>query len=378
MRIAYVFDHRLPSTGADTEQLVHMVSALGEEGADVTLVLPRILGRATPTPAQLAAYYGVAPSFRVTAIPGPFPTVRPLEKPAHALAGALLVRRTRADLVYTRNLPTALAVRAALGPPVLFETYRPWPRQYPATRPLFSALARAPGSFRMVLHSRYAMASFLAAGFPADRMLVAHNGWDPRKFEPRLSRTEARRRLGLPLDRPLVVYTGRVTPKKGLLGVLDMARALPEADFLFVGSEGDGPVERAARSVPNVSIVGWTDPARLPIYLYAADVLLIPPTTAPLANVGNTVLPIKTFAYLAAGRAIFAPASPDLAEILRHEENAFLVPPDDWPAATRGLRRLLGDPALAERIARGALEQARGGTWRRRAQQVLAFAAPMT
>lgn len=377
MRIAYVFDHRLPSTGADTEQLVHMVAALGEAGADVELVLPRIPGRQVPSPDDLAAYYGVPPSFRVRALPGPFPTVRALEKPGFAAVGALARAVRTADLVYTRNLPTAVAVRLAGGPPVLFETYRPWPDQYPASRWLFRGLFRARGSFRMVLHSHYAMERFLRAGLPADRMLVAHNGWDPRKFEPRLSKHEARTRLGLPMDRPLVVYTGRITPKKGLLGVLDMARRLPHVTFLLVGSEGEGSVEREARSMPNVRVEGWTDLASLPPYLYAADVLLIPPTAAPLSKVGNTVLPIKTFPYMASGRAIFGPRSPDLAEILRHGDNAFLVEPDDWDAATAGLRSLLEDPETAERLGRRARADAEGGTWQARAQRVLDFAAPM-
>ena len=377
MRIAYVFDHRLPSTGADTEQLVHMVSALGEAGADVELVLPAILGRPAPTVAELAAYYGVAPTFRIATLPGPFPTVRPIEKPGHAVAGALARRVRSADLVYTRNLPAAVAVRLSGGPPVLFETYRPWTHQYPATRPLFAALSRARGGFRMVLHSDYARRHFLRDGFPDERMLVAHNGWDPKKFEPRLSRAQARERLGLPMDAPLVVYTGRVTPKKGLAGVLDMARRMPDVRFLLVGSEGEGPIEIAARRLPNVTVVGWTDLAGLAPYLYAADVLLIPPTVGPLDAVGNTVLPIKTFPYMASGRPIFGPRSPDLAEILHHGDNAYLVEPDDWDGAVAGLRRLLSDADLRERLGARARADAEGGTWQRRARRVLDFAAPM-
>ena len=64
---------------------------------------------------------------------------------------------------------------------------------------------------------------------------------------------------------------------------------------------------------------------------------------------------MKTFAYLAAGRAILAPRSPDTAELLRDDDTAWLVPPDD-PARPRrrALTRLAGDAALAARLGENA------------------------
>ena len=51
-------------------------------------------------------------------------------------------------------------------------------------------------------------------------------------------------------------------------------------------------------------------------FLFAADILMIP--EPKVKTVGNTVLPMKLFQYLAAGRAIYAPDAPDTAELLTH------------------------------------------------------------
>jgi glycosyltransferase involved in cell wall biosynthesis len=106
-------------------------------------------------------------------------------------------------------------------------------------------------------------------------------------------------------------------------------------------------------------------------YLYAADVLLIPPTRGPLETVGNTVLPMKTFLYQAAERAILGPATPDVTEVLRDGLSARLVPPDAPETAAAALRDLLADEALRARLAASARAEVQ--TWQARAERVLAF-----
>jgi len=88
----------------------------------------------------------------------------------------------------------------------------------------------------------------------------------------------------------------------------------------------------------------------LPVWLHAADLLLIPPSRAPLDQFKNCVLPIKLFSYLAAGRPILAPEAPDTAELLADGGNALLVPPGEPETAARALDRLLGDSKLADRL----------------------------
>jgi glycosyltransferase involved in cell wall biosynthesis len=108
-------------------------------------------------------------------------------------------------------------------------------------------------------------------------------------------------------------------------------------------------------------------------WLYAADVLVIPPSLEPLERHGTTVLPIKLFLYLAAGRVVLAPNAPDTAELLIDDVNAALVPAGDAETTATTLRLLAADTARAERLARGALQTAANLTWDARAANIEAF-----
>jgi glycosyltransferase involved in cell wall biosynthesis len=224
-----------------------------------------------------------------------------------------------------------------------------------------------------VLHSHYARDHFARLGLPDEKLLVAHNGYDPRRFEGAPDKLTLRRELCLPIDAKVATYAGHVNATKGLDIVLSAAARLPELRFLLVGSSGHGLVERLARAHANVTLVPWQPFDRTVHYLLASDVLIQPPSRVPLAVVGNTVLPMKLFLYLAAGRPILAPDTPDVRELLRHDHNALLVTPGDVSATAAALTRLTHDAALAARLGENAGATAQGLTWDARAAEIERF-----
>jgi glycosyltransferase involved in cell wall biosynthesis len=373
MRIAYVFDQLLPRTAADTEQVVNTVSALGRCGVQVDLILPRARGAEPPTAAALADWYDVEPTFGVQTVPGVYPAHRGLEKVGHALTGPWSEVTRSADFVYTRNVPTLLALLSFAKQPVVYEHFRPWPQQSRAMAVLFGRIARLRRAPALVMHSEYAAKTYWDVGFSPARTLVAHNGWDPRLMEPALDRDAARAQCGIDHRGPVVVYSGHVNERKGLGTLLALAQAFPAAKFVLVGSEGRGAIEIQAEAIPNVEIRPWCSRRELVPFLYAADILALPPSSGPLQQVGNTVLPLKTFIYLAAGRAIFGGDTPDVRELLRDGVNARLVRPDDHDAARTAMAELLDDATLRERLASAAKHDAADLTWAARGRRIAAF-----
>jgi glycosyltransferase involved in cell wall biosynthesis len=227
----------------------------------------------------------------------------------------------------------------------------------------------------LITHSDAARESFLSASFPPERARTLVNGYDPADWIRRPSRAEAREQLGLHPSRPLVVYTGHVGPRKGMPIVLDVAANVPDVDFAIIGGNPSEvqALERDAhaRGLHNLRCFGFRPARELPPFLLAADVLFIPPTLAPLERHGRTVLPMKIFSDLAAGRPILAGRLPDVAEVLIDGDNARLVTPDAPGEATRALRDLIGDPAQAERLSCGALASAASLTWDDRGRRLL-------
>ena len=362
MKILFAFENSLPSAEADAEVFITTARYLRPHLAASWLHVPA--ARENLAAAEALADMPVIRAFA------------PLKPAAlrHFLCGLTIgLRREfhQADLVYTRNLWVAW-VAILYGQRVVFDHYRPWPEQIPPLQRWLYKLFSHPRFLGSVCHSNYTMQKYLALGVPAEKLRCIHNGFEPKRFAAPVPLAEAKRRIGVAESAKTVVYTGRVNYKKGLELVVEAAKQLPQLTFLFVGSYGEGPIEALAREVPNILVVPWQSEATLGNYISAADVLLVPPSLQPLAKFGSTVLPLKLFFYLGAGRPILAGNTPDVAEVLKHDETAWLCAPDDLAALVAGVEALTEDEALAARLAAGAAADSQNYSWSARAETIFA------
>lgn len=370
MRLAYPVLWPRLGRDASQEQTVKTAAALGRHGVDVTLILPR--GRRDPAlgARDLRLWFGVEGDFQVSQVASPWAGPNLVTSCFWLLQIFRSSELRSADLLYSR-VPAMIGAGQICPIPFATEQFRLWPDQWPFLRPHVRRTALHHRCLGYILHSEHAAQSYRRAGVPEARLLVAHNGADPGT--PPADRSVARERLRLPAEAAIAVYAGRVNERKGLDQILALADLRPATLFLLVGSEGEGPVEAQARRRPNVRVVAWEGPERLPFYLAAADALLIPPSREPLDRFGTSVLPLKTFAYLAAGRPILAPRTPDVAELLVDGGNALLVEPGNPEEAAAALDRLIGDRRLAARLGEAAAQTAQGLSWDRRAALIAGF-----
>ena len=158
-----------------------------------------------------------------------------------------------------------------------------------------------------------------------------------------------RRDLGLPAL-PVVLYSGNFEPYQGVRILVDAARLVPEACFLFMGGEPAEIAALKARAIlqgaaDRCLFSGKRPPTELPAFLAVADVL-----ASPRHQGQNT--PFKIFTYLASGKPLVATRIPTHTQLL-DDSLAFLVEPTPEGLAT-GIRQALSDPAGAQaRAARG-------------------------
>src|SRR5205807_5254955 len=102
-----------------------------------------------------------------------------------------------------------------------------------------------------------------------------------------------------------------------------------------------------------VSLPGLVPYTDMPAYLAACDVLVSP--HGRQADGGEFFgSPTKLFEYMAAGRPIVASAVGQIAEVLRDEQSALLVPPDDPQALCKAIVRLVDDAFFRARLAQAA------------------------
>ncbi len=375
MKIAYLTDQFLPRTSADTEQLVSMAAALSlRPKIEVKLIAPEYAHKNPPTVNDLNDYYHTSGIFILNHIRIPFSFIRGIEKIWYALKAAFLLNKDKPEVVYTRNIPVILAAICFTKLPIFFETYRPWPDQNFVANLFFKWLRKKKQMAGIILHSRYAAKSYLAVGYLEEQLIVAHNAISMEDFlKDNSSKQELRERLGLPDSKQVVTYTGHISPQKGLDRMLKLARHFTNVLFLMVGSEREGVIEKKAKALANVKVIGWQDKIAVFQYLRASDVLYIPTSTKARDQAGNTVLPLKTFIYKASGTAILAPDMEDIREVITHGNTGLLVKPDDIEEEIKGLKSLLSDAEFRSKSGKKAAEEISENTWKDRADKILSF-----
>lgn len=212
-------------------------------------------------------------------------------------------------------------------------------------------------------------------GVPAERITVIPNGIDRARFPADPDTVAAKRALGLE-GRLVLGFTGFVRAWHGLEEVVDLLAELRGDQSAHLLVVGDGParetLERRADELgvrDRLTVTGVVERDAVTGYAAAFDIALQPAVT-PYAS------PLKLFEYMALGRAIVAPDTPNIREILTDGRDAVLFPAATPGALGKAVRRLCGDPDLRQRVAAGAMltVEQRDLTWDGNAERVAGLA----
>ncbi len=209
-------------------------------------------------------------------------------------------------------------------------------------------------------------------GVPAARISVIPNGINPARFGHVPETAQAKRDLGL-APGLVLGFTGFIRGWNALERIVDVVAAHGERLGLHMLVVGDGPARpdllaHAASSgvgdrITITDVVERDDVAR---HVAAFDIAVIPGLT-PYSS------PLKLFEYMYLGRAIVAPDTENIREILTHGINALLFAPDLPGAMEAAILTLCEDDALRTRIGTAARQQIDTAqlTWAHNANRVV-------
>lgn len=402
-RVWLVANARIPAPRAQSLQVVQAAAAFVRAGRPTTLVhAARADAPGAPEPDGTAETDRTRAAFaddvagRCALPPGPRPAFRAAacldwidrvpralqfaparaQELSFARSAARLVAREAApeDLVLTREVEVAYALRRR--PRTFLELHRV-PEGRLRRRWLVRAAAALDGVVAISGGVREDLLGLLAsapgAARDAEHVLVAHDAFDLARYTARYDRDDACRALGLDPERPVVVYTGGLLQWKGVEVLVDAAHdpRLESAQVVIAGGmDADvAGLRRYAAGLRNVRIDGFQPAARVPLYLAAGDVGVVPNRARPTISAKYTS-PLKVFEAMAAGLPLVASDLPSLREVLGEDE-ALFVRPEDSRALADGVARLLADGP--DRARRAARMQARAPlhTWDARAATML-------
>jgi glycosyltransferase involved in cell wall biosynthesis len=181
-------------------------------------------------------------------------------------------------------------------------------------------------------------------------------------FHP-VARAEARQKVGLEASKKVIVYVGRLLPRKDIRNIVRALALLVRQSasredapqLMVVGGESEQPDPTATYEIDelqklaselgvidHVLFTGKRQPELLRYYYSAADVAVTTPWYEPFG-----LTPLEA---MACGRPVIGSAVGGITFTIKDGETGLLVPPRDPEALAARLQRLLGQPDLRRRM----------------------------
>jgi len=362
VKIIYLSNSKIPSEYANSVHVMKMCSAIAKLGHEVTLYAKRANNRAG-NPYDL---YGVEPDFLISYFKSP-----PQKKKAkirNILFRFKMRRRLikcSADLIYTRNAK-ALSIIATLGKSFVIEQHA-----IPKNKGIVDKLFKSKNFKRLVVISESLKRDFLKifSSLKPHLITVAHDASDPVVINKKKLNAANGFHVG---------YVGSLYPGRGMEILEQLLKLCPWAHFHIVGGFGNGLTKWQERlsSMRNVTFYGHVWHPKAMQLISCFDVVIAPyqeKVSVPGGiDTSKWMSPLKIFEYMACAKPMIVSNLPVLREVLSHEKNALLVPPDDSRAWFLAIKRYFEDPELMDRISKQARHDLEiNYTWMERAKKVL-------
>ena len=377
MKMAYLSESVIPSTAANSVHVMKMCKAFSENGCRLVLLVPQLHNHKEYNYDSFD-FYGVAPSFamvRLDKIPLLGPSL------SYGIKCYRDLSRIHPDIVISRSLFGSLFAVYA-GFPVMYEFHQPISDFGIRTAVLFRQLIKNRSFLGLVVVTQ-ALRDWYLKNFriPEEKVLVAADGADLPLSSCDLQKADINL-PGISQGGYHAAYVGALYEGKGMEIVLSLARSCPDVNFHIVGGRVKDIEHWIAKApgLKNVFFHGFYPHAQVFSIMKKMDVLLAPNLNSVkgyggITDIGRWTSPLKLFEYMAAKKPILASNIEVLREVLVHEKNSILCDPDDHDAWQTGLRRLLDDRELAERLTQAAFDDlTEKYTWSKRAETLLAFA----
>lgn len=379
LRLLYIANQRMPIEKAYGIQIAKMCEAFAINSIDVTLLLPK---RKNPIYKTVFDYYDIKKNFKIVQLYSPdfyfrgiFDKVAFIIKQTiSALVLFCHAFRSVYDVIYSRDeLPIYLL--SFFKNNLIFEAHR-----FSRKRYIFYRRFRK-NNVKIVSISQGLKNEFIRYGFTAINILVAHDGVDLEQFNIDKTQLECRNILKLPLNKNLILYTGHLYEWKGAHVLLEIARNFKNTNdilFVFVGGTDSDVKDFKNRvrmmELTNVMIVGLVPYSRVPLYLKAADILVLPNSGKEDVSRLYTS-PLKMFEYMASGKPIIASSLPSIREVL-NSHSVFFSQPDSVISLTTVINEVINNMPEAEKRAKQGLQDVIRYSWNTRARNILDFIRP--
>ena len=273
---------------------------------------------------------------------------------------AALLRRTRAEAVFSwmskSHLYGSPAAALARIPALWYQHGMP---SNASRLEMAATLLPARGILACSIAGARAQAQML----PPRPLAVVYPGVELERFEPTVLPTpaDARRRLGLPTEGPLIGIVGRLQRWKGIHVLIEampqVLQSYPDAHCVVVGGRHDLEADYLPyleRRIEELGLAKFVIMAGLqsnvPEWMQAMDIIVHASDREPFGLV--------IIEAMALGKPVVAGDAGGPTEIITHGVHGLLTPFGDVDALASAILRYLHDPDFAHGLAQAARERA--------------------
>ncbi len=276
------------------------------------------------------------------------------------------------ELVYCRPYEAAnYCIKNQI--PTIVETH--WPN---INNPEFRRFAKlSKNSFFkgiVTIHPRIER-KLIAAGIPAEKILILDDAVDLEKYSISLDKTKLREELHLPLNKKIIEYTGGLMEGRGIDTILEAANLLRDNELSFYiigGSEKEiekwKEFAKKKEIHADINFLGFIENQKIPQFHKAADVLLAPYSIR--CTTVDWMSPIKIFEYMASKVPIIASDVVRMKEICNNNECLFFKA-DDAQDLSNKISLLNKDKNLQEKLVQNAYDKSKEHTYNIRCTKIL-------
>lgn len=367
----YIANIRLPTEKAHGIQIMKMCEAFALSGESITLLLPKRRNVIKDNP---FAYYKVQDIFSIKYLPT-LDLVRfgsigfRIQSFTFALSvlfySLFILKGNKESVFYGRDeLP--LVLLTSFNKKVVWETHMGHLNFF-----IQLLISRR---IKTIAITNGLKNFYVEKGVASKDIFVAPDGVDLEQFNISVSTRDARKRIGLPLDQIIILYTGHLYEWKGADTLARAAALIPsKIQVIFVGGTDKHVEDFKERygGLDNVFILGRKPHHEIPLYLKSADVLVIPNSAKEEISRSYTS-PMKLFEYMASGVPIIASDLPSLREILNND-NAYFFKPDDAKSLAEIIKKVLVEKDERMIKAKRTKEKVQNYSWLNRSEYILNF-----
>ena len=370
MAFIYISNSRIPTAKAHGAQIMRMCEKFADFTSPVKLLTPRKKNYLKVNPFD---YYGVKKNFTLEKVFsfdfGSMTTKLPkllffLDLIVFVIIIAFSGEIKKGDIVYARDYLSLIFLSSRKNK-LIVEIH-----DVPNNTYLFKRTLKKADN--VIVITKGLKDKIVSLGVDAGKIIIAPDAVELEDFDLDISKDEARKKISLPLDKKIILYSGQLYSWKGAEILAEVATSLGE-NVLVVFVGGTEPwistfIGKYGKS-SKIKIIGSQKRELIPVFLKSADVLVLPNSGKETISALYTS-PLKMFEYMASVRPIVASDLPSIREIL-NSQNAFFFKPDDGKDLARAISYVLVNPVDGDNKAKRAYLDVSSNTWKNRAEKIL-------